>query len=153
MATDLVGEAIYVRLSSDHELSALLARDVNDPTRPAIYTVIPVPLGAELPYVVAYAANVSAEDDDVLDAHYERLGRDIHAYDAHPDDDGGGSAALVNAIAARIHELFHRQTLHIQGTIRNLSCSATPPIANDGETAFGRVIGLELQNAATVTIA
>ncbi len=153
---DSISAKLYTVLSEDAELSGLLGPSVIEPTRAAVYTTIPVPPGASLPYVVAYASNVFATDEDPLDepgaasTYYARVGRDIHCYAARPDD-GGGSASLVQDLAARVRQLLHRKPVILDDG-RMLSMRAAPAIANDGDEAFGRVVSLDILVATAAPI-
>lgn len=141
---DALGRAIYDALVDDTDLDALLARSVLDAALPAIYTTIPVPQRATMPYIVAYMGDVGSYNDDVLnpdDGGYRRVARDVHAYTARPDD-GGGDAEPVQTIAERVRRIFHRQRLVLEGDQVNLVMQAIGPIINDGEYAFGRVVTL-----------
>jgi hypothetical protein len=150
----MISQAILDRLTADPVLDGLLARHVGDASAPAIYTTIPVPRGAQTPYVVAYAANVAGVTEDTLDfaGTYSRVTRDVHAYTSRAED-GGGSASEVNAIAGRVRELFRRERLVLSGGAINLFCRANPSIAIDGEEHFGRVVSVDLliaESAPTV---
>lgn len=131
--------AIYSRLRGDAQLSGSLATSVID-SGSAVYTTIPVPRDAVLPYVVI-TGPISDTPDDAFDAEYRRVLMDIHCYAARPDN-GGGSVAVVNNIVERVRELFHRSVL--TGDPRNLVCEASSVVINDDETAFGRVLTLRL---------
>lgn len=142
---DPMTQAIFDRLAGDATLDALLARTViGDGTGPAVYSSDPVPPNAVLPYVVI-GANVGAGyvGHSVRESMRDVI-RDVSAYADRPDD-GGGSVALVNAIADRVRELFHQQVLALPGSgewARNPRLVASGPIPNDGQHAFGRVVSL-----------
>lgn len=150
---DAIATAIYERIAADADIPGMLAASVIDDSEPAIYTTIPVPPGAVMPYIVAYAGDVAALNEDVIgggEGGYLMRYRDVHVYGARPDD-GGGDATTVEAIARRLRALFHRQPLVLTEG-RNLSCSVTGPIINDGERAFGRVVSLALRTAETLGV-
>lgn len=141
---DALSSAIFDRLAGDATLDGLLARTViGAGTGPAIYSTIPVPPTAQLPYVVAYAGDVVSTNEDPLnaaDGEYRRVTRDISCYAARPDD-GGGDPSTVQAIGARIRALFHRAPLALSDG-RNLVAQAAGPHINDGDNAFGRVVSV-----------
>lgn len=129
---------MYERMVEDADLDEMLARSVIEPAKPAVYSTVPVPPGARMPYAVIVAP-ISDEPDDTFDAEYRRPWVDLHAYDSRPDA-GSGSTARVNDIAERIRALFHGQYYaDVPGT-RVLSMRCSGPVANDGDHAFGRVI-------------
>ncbi len=153
---DSISARLYDVLSSDAVLQGLLPKSVIDDSRAAVYTTIPVPSGAVMPYVVAYAGNVFAVDEDPLDepgaasTYYARIGRDVHCYTPRPDD-GGGSASLVQDLAARVRQLLHRQPFVLDDG-RMLSMRAAPAIVNDGDEAFGRVVSVDILVATAAPI-
>lgn len=152
---DSLTQAIFDRLSGDEVLGGWLAPSVITDEGPAIYSTIPVPPGAKLPYVVADGGNVTAEPDDPAPvAQYRDVIRDIHCYDGRPDD-GGGSVIRVNAIAERVRALFHQLSLALpmEGSYaKNLRLLASGPVVNDGPTAFGRVVSLHMRIAVAAAV-
>lgn len=138
--------AITQRLVSDASLDGLLARSVITASAPAVYSTIPVPADAVLPYVVV-SGPVSDVPDDAFDAEYREVLIDLHAYDSRPDD-GGGSVSAVNSIAERVRYLFHRKPLDLSPSSRCLVSECRGPISLDASEAFGRVTQLRLLVAA-----
>lgn len=148
---DALSLAIFERLAGDPALDDLLARTViGSADGPAIYTTIPVPSGAVLPYVVVYGPIINEPDDPAPSAPFrDPLTFDVHCYAPRPDD-GGGSVATVNAIAERVLVLFHREALSLplEGVYaKNLDLFVSGPIVHDGPTAFGRLLTLNMRVA------
>lgn len=139
--------AIYDRLRADAELSGLLAVSAIDGIGSAVYTGIPVPPSAALPYVVI-TGPISDNPDDTLEGNeYRRVLLDLHCYAARPDS-GGGSVVMVNSIAQRVRALVHRQPLTLPGDLRQLVVAVENVISNDDTAAYGRVLLLRSLVAA-----
>lgn len=134
--------AIVARLTGDTTLDGLLARSVISTTAPGVYSTLPVPQSAALPFVVV-SGPVTDTPDDAFDAQYRDVLIDLHAYDSRPDD-GGGSVARVNNIAERVRFLFHRKPLHLGVAYRCLVSECRGPVALDDDVSFGRVMTLRL---------
>lgn len=138
---------MYDRITNDATLDEILARSVVEPTKGAVYSTIPVPSGAALPYVFL-GLGEGMDPSITFDAEYRRIAVDIHVYDARPDA-GGGSVSRVNAAAERLRELFNGVNFEadIPGA-RALVMRCSEIQQHDGDNAFGRVIELRCLMAA-----
>ena len=123
-------EALYDVLVGDAALVLLLATyDV----LPAVFTVDPVPEGAELPFIVT-AGQVTAMPFDTKTTRGRELWRDVRCY-AEAD----GSAITVEAIAERVRALLHRQTITVTD-FGMVVAECSGPIGADEQDAYGRVV-------------
>lgn len=126
--------AIAARLQADATLAAMLA-SYNG--LPAVFTVDPAPDDADLPYIVA-AGEISQTPFDTKTTRGREVTRDVRCYAEASD-----SAALIEAIAERVRELFHRQRLAVSG-YENWVISCNGPRVADETDAYGRIVGLRL---------
>lgn len=122
--------AIHGKLSTDPTIASLLASYRGSP---AVFTMDPVPGDAELPYIVS-AGEVSQVPADTKTTIGVESTRDIRCYDA-----ATGSPVVVEAVANRVRELFHRSELSVLGWTWVLSV-VTGPTAADELDAYGRII-------------
>lgn len=127
-------KSLYDRLASDSTLTDMLSSFNGSP---AIFTIDPVPLEAELPYLVS-AGSVSDVPFDTKTEVGRSFVRDIRCYDKI-----SGSAVTVEAIAERVRNLLHRQPLSIDGASWMISDCSGPTTADEPE-AYGRIITLSL---------
>lgn len=129
-----ITQATYNRMANDATLTAMLATYNG---APAIFTIDPAPGDAALPYIVSAGQPV----DTAFDTKTTRgrtLTRDIRCYAA-----ADGSALLVESIAERVRELFHRQALTITGFVW-IWAECTGPIVADEQDAYGRVVSVRM---------
>ena len=126
--------AIFNKLAGDPTLVGLLASYNGEP---AIFTIDPAPGDATLPYIVT-AGEASQSPWDTKTTLGRSLVRDVRCY-AEAD----GSVITIEAIAERVRELLHRQTLMIAGFQWVIS-SCDGPIVADESGAYGRIISLSL---------
>lgn len=127
------------RIQDDATMDGILARSVIEPAKGAVYSTIPVPPGARLPYVYIGLGD-GMDPSATFDAEYRRPVVDVHVYDARPDA-GGGSVARVNAAAERLRQLFNAFNFEADvAGVRVLVMRCSEVIENDGDSAFGRVI-------------
>lgn len=128
-------DALYEALAGDATLTGLLASYEGEP---AIFTMDPAPGNAELPYIVT-VGHMADLPWDTKTTRGREIRRDVRCY-----ADATGSAAPVEAIAERVRELLHRQSLTIGGFSWILS-SVDGPIAADDRDAYGRILTLSLK--------
>jgi len=125
-----ITEGLYDRLAADGTLTALLATYNG---APAIFTTEPAPGDATLPYLVTAGA-VAVAPFDTKTTRGRTVTRDVRCY-----ADADGSAATVEAIAARVRTLLHRQTLPVDGyTFVMAECAG--PVQADEQDVYGRVV-------------
>jgi len=130
----LVTAAIYERLANDATLASMLATYNG---APAVFTVVPVPGDAQLPYIVT-AGDAVRRPYEAKNRPGWEIWRDVRCY-----ADTNGSAVQVEAIAERVVALLHRVPLEIEG-FGVLVGDCTGPISADEETAYGRVVTVRL---------
>jgi len=127
-------EAIYDVLAGDETIVSLIGTYGG---LPAVFTIDPAPGDAVLPYIVT-AGSVAQESWDTKTTRGRIITRDIRCYTA-----ASGSSQVVENIAERVRELFHRQELEIDGySCIILSCSG--PQAADEQEAYGRIVTLRV---------
>jgi hypothetical protein len=126
----MLTQAIYDKLSGDAALTALIATYDG---LPAIFTTDPAPGDAALPYIVS-AGEISNTPFDTKNCLGETVARDVRCY-----TDASGSAIVVEAIARRVRELLHRQSLTISGYNWIMS-DCFGPIVADEEHVYGRIV-------------
>lgn len=130
----MITAAIYARLAGDATLVALLNTYRG---APAVFTTDPAPGDAVLPYIVT-GGEVAQTPFDTKTTRGRTFFRDVRCYAA-----ASGSAATVEAIAERVRELLHRQSLEIAGFVWILAeCSG--PIAADEQDAYARLVTVKL---------
>lgn len=125
---------LYDKLAADGTLTALLS---TYNSLPAIFTMDPVPLQADLPYIIT-AGHVSDIPFDTKTQNGRQVVRDIRCYAPI-----SGSVVTVEAIAERVRALLHRQPLTIDGTNWIISDCSGPTVA-DEEDAYGRIVTLNV---------
>lgn len=126
--------AIYDKLTADATLTAMLATYNGSP---AVFTTDPAPGDATRPYLVT-AGEVAQAPFDTKTTRGRDVMRDVRCY-----ADADGSAVVIEAIAARVRALLHRQPLEIVGFDWVLS-SCSGPIVADERDVYGRIITLSL---------
>lgn len=138
----MLTETLYGKLVGDGELTAMLATYGG---LPAVFTTDPAPGDAVLPYLVTAGEIVINPDDTKTDRGQEVL-RDVRCYAA-----ATGSAVLIEAIAARVRVILHRQPLSIPGMTWLLSETTGPVVADEpggvseSVRAYGRVVTLRVR--------
>jgi len=123
-------EALYDVLVGDAALGLLLATYDG---LPAVFTVDPVPEGAELPFIVS-AGHVTDVAFDTKTGKGREVWRDVRCY-----ADADGSAITVEAIAERVRKLLHREVISVTG-FEMLVAECSGPIVADEPDAYGRVV-------------
>lgn len=124
----------YEVLSGDSTLTAMLAEYEGIP---AIFSFDPVPGDAEKPYIVS-SGEVSQIPKDSKNCRGRNIIRDIRIY-----TEASGSSILIESIAERIRELFHRTQLEISGFEWVLSSCSGPIVANELD-CYGRIISVNV---------
>lgn len=122
--------SLYARMVADEPLAALLA--VYD-GKPAVFTIDPPPEDAVLPYVIT-PGELATNPFDTKDLRGLELFQDVRCYTART-----GSAIDVDAIAARVRAMFHRQPIAVDGRQSLLTSVTGPRIAPDDD-AYGRLL-------------
>jgi len=108
MIASATTEAVFVRMNSDATLRSLV--NVFKPGGNLnIYTAAPIPESAEYPLILS-AGNVSILPWDTKTTRGFDVSRDIVVY-----DNATHTMLLVEQVADRIHELFHRFPLQPSG--------------------------------------
>jgi hypothetical protein len=129
-----VTQSFYDKMTTDPALAGLLATYGG---APAVFTADPAPGNATLPYLVTAGA-VARVPFDTKTTRGLDLRRDVRCYAAND-----GSAFVVDAIAERVWNLFHRQALTISGFgVWLTECSG--PLAADEQQAYGRIVTVRL---------
>ena len=132
---DPITQAIYDRMKDDQILAGKLA---SYKSAAAIFTAEPVPFDAARPYIIAAGAVTDVSFDTKTEEGREVM-RDIRVY-----CDASGTAEVVEAIALRLRDLFHRYRLPVEG-FSTLIASVTGPIAiPTDEHIQGRAVSLTL---------
>ena len=123
-------QAVYDVMAEDGTLTDLLNTYGGEP---AIFTTEPAPGDAAMPYIVS-SGEVAQEPWDTKTTSGRIATRDVRCYTAE-----SGSADVVEAIAERVWDLFHRQTIDIDGwTVVIAECSG--PVSADEQDAYGRIV-------------
>lgn len=124
--------AFYTRLANDSTLTDLLSVYNGSP---AIFTTVPVPADAELPYLVT-EAEVSTTPFDTKTTLGREVLKDIRCYVAK-----SGSAVLVETIAERVRFLFHQYALPLTGFDNAMLCLAQGlSVAPEEDDVYGRIV-------------
>lgn len=131
-----ITKAFFDTLNGDTTLTALLGSFDGSPS---IFTKTPLPSSMTLegngPYILT--TGESANDPGPMDTKNStgrEIVRDIRCY-----TDIKASSKDVEAIAERVHALFHRQIIPVTGFTVHVA-EATGPIEADEEDALGRVV-------------
>ena len=129
--------AFYRRLAGDATLVRLLSTYEGGP---AVFTSDPAPADAELPYIVT-AGEFASAPFDTKTTRGRQVFRDIRVYGPQK-----GSAALVEQIAERVHALFHRHELQVEGYGTVVAEASGPVVApaDDAEQVTGRRVPVRL---------
>lgn len=127
-------EALYDVLAGDATLGTLLSTHEGSP---AVFTMDPAPEGAELPFVVS-AGHVADVAFDTKTTLGRQVWRDVRCY-----ADADGSALTVEAIAERVRELLHRQTISVTG-FEMVVAACAGPVSADESDAYGRIVTIRL---------
>jgi len=129
-----ISKGFYDTMANDSTLTDLLTVFNGEP---AIFTTIPVPAGATLPWIIT-EGEVSVIPDDTKNSEGREIIRDIRCY-----DHAGGSAVRVETIAERVRYLFHHQTIAIAGFDNPISI-VTGPTTFDEDDTYGRIVTVRL---------
>jgi hypothetical protein len=129
-----ITKAVYDVLAGDAQLAALLNTYLG---APAIFTIDPAPGDAVLPYIITAGA-VAVTPFDTKTTLGRTVFRDVRCYTA-----ASGSSVLVERLAERVRELFHRQALTIDGFVWIMS-EVTGVINADEQDAYARLVNLSL---------
>jgi len=129
-----ITQTTYDRMAGDATLTALISTYRG---APAVFTIDPAPGDATLPYIVSAGQPVDTPFDTKT-TRGRQLTRDIRCY-ASAD----GSAELIESIAERVRELFHRQVLTITGFVW-IWAECSGPIVADEQDAYGRVVSVRM---------
>lgn len=133
MPADL-DKAFYTRMKDDATLTALLATFESEP---AIFTDDRIPAEAEAPYIHSHG-NVSLTHADTKSEDLEEITRDIGCYCDR------GQTAVLNAIATRVHDLFHRHALDIDSATTLIAEVSGPIPAPTDEFTIGAILTVRL---------
>ncbi len=131
---DALSEAFWERMVGDAALASLLATYSGNA---AVFTTDPAPGNAVLPYVVTAGQAVDTPFDTKT-TRGRQIWRDVRCY-AERD----GSAAVVEAIAERVRELFHRHMLAVS-FFETWIAECAGPIVHDEADAYGRIVTVKL---------
>jgi hypothetical protein len=123
---DLSG-AVYDRMAQDSTLVAMLA------SADAIFLDDRVGPDVPLPYIVS-AGNVADEPNDSKTDRGRRPTRDIYCYARH------GSTALVEQMAERVLELFHRHRLTLEDGWYAYGATGHGPVAISSDDYDARLV-------------
>lgn len=133
-----LSQAFYDRMANDATLtsgSGLATYGL----APAIFTRDPVPQDATLPYILMDGETLHDPFDTKTTLGHD-LTRDIRVF-----AEATGSTEVVETLAERIRQLFHRYALPVTGFTKTLLAEAFGPIElpSDG-TVYGREISVRL---------
>lgn len=123
-------EGFHAALIGDATLVALLSIFNGEP---AVFTTRLVPPGAKLPYIVT-TGEISNVPFDTKNTLGRTINRDIRCF-----TELTGSAVIVEQIAARVREIFHRKSIVFVGFATFIT-DVTGPIEIDEDDAYGRVV-------------
>lgn len=123
-------QAIYNRLIGDPTLVGMVNLYNN---QPAIFTIEPVPGDARLPYII-----VSGPVSDIPFDTKTTIGREM-LVDIRCYTENQGSRVLVENMAERVRELFHRQYIPVNG-YQNIITECRGPIFIPEDGALGMVV-------------
>ena len=125
---------IYEKLAGDTTLKSLIS---TYKTKPAIFTIDPVPSDAELPYIIVTGA-VSQTPFDTKSTLGRQIWVDIRCYTK-----ATGSVEAVDTIAERVRDLLHRVLITGTGFTTITSTVDGYIVAND-DYAHGRILTLKM---------
>ncbi len=123
-------QAIYNKLVEDPILVSMVNLYNN---QPAIFTIEPVPGNARLPYII-----VSGPVSDIPFDTKTTIGREM-LVDIRCYTENQGSRVLVENMAERVRELFHRQYIPVNG-YQNIITECRGPIFIPEDGALGMVV-------------
>jgi hypothetical protein len=123
--------AIEKRLVDDGTLTAMLAQYLSDP---AIFITVPLPQGVVPPYVAVPPAPVLLPHDTKISVG-RVVEREIGCYTR-----ASGDPSIVDSIANRVWELFHRHPLEVEGWKNIIVNASGPVIAPTDKTLYGRIV-------------
>lgn len=129
--------AFYQRLVGDDELADLITEYPDGTGVPAVFTDDRVPQDAVLPYVVT-AGETANEPADTKNSEGRRPFRDIYCYAPHQ------STKLVEDIAERVRELFHRHMLEVDG-YDTVIANAHGPVRLSADDYDARLVSVRLR--------
>ena len=123
--------AVFNRMNTDATLTDLLA---TYNANPAIFTSMPIPDDADLPYIVT-EGEVSNSPYDFKGSGGREIVRDIRCY-----TDNTGSSALVESIAERVRALFHDYAMSVTGFDDAMIMNASVGMAPEETDVSGRIV-------------
>lgn len=123
------------KLKNDPQLALLLSKYHGEP---AVFTTDPIPGDAPNSYIVTVGEVVSIPWDTKTSRGRDII-RDIRIYTS-----ANGDAILVEDLAERVRNLFHRQFLSIDGFQWVIS-GIIGPIVADEQDYYARIISLNLK--------
>ena len=123
-------QAIADKLIADSTLTTMLSSYKG---QPAIFSVDPVPEGAELPYIIV-GPIVDNSPKDTKNSQGRTVRIDVRCYAEET-----GSSALIESIGERIRTLLHRVSLTIS-EFQWIGSDCFGPISADEVGAYGRII-------------
>lgn len=128
--------AVYNRLLAWPGLTALVIKRYRGV--PAIFTRFPVPEDAPDEFVVLGPPVTDVEASSKTSRGRELM-RDVSSYTL-----ATGDPTRVNAIAAQVRAALRRWQPDLGSGTRVLVAEPSGPIANDGDSTYGRVISIRL---------
>ena len=135
-----VTQAFFDRLVNDSALTALLGTFKGSPS---IFTKTPLPPDVSLetngPYILT--TGEASQDPGSLDTK-NSVGREI-VRDIRCFADIAQSTKVVEDVAERVRDLFHRQAITVAGFTVEIA-EVTGPIEADEEDALGRIVTVRL---------
>ena len=105
-----ITQAVFDALTGDATLAALLTEFPAGSGNAAVFTVDPIPGGAVLPFIVTAGNLVDLPFDTKGTGHGREIQRDIRCF-----AQATGTSAPIDAIAARVRVVLHRQSLTVAG--------------------------------------
>ena len=129
--------AFYQRLVNDSVLADLLTEYPAGLGVPAVFTDDRVPQDAQLPYIVT-SGETANEPSDTKNSEGRRPFRDVYCYAPHQ------STKLVEDIAERVRELFHRHKLPVAG-YTTVIANAHGPVRLSADDYDARLVSVRLR--------
>ena len=128
-------KVFYDTMAEDDILASLIT---NFAGFPAVFTTEPVPADAVLPYIVTPGESTVLQFETKSHGGREVF-RDIRCY-----AEASGSAVIVEAMAERVRELFHRQVIPVTGFDTVSVEVVDGPLALDQDGIYGRIMTIRL---------
>lgn len=147
MANHPATQAIYTKMATDATLTDMLA--TYDPPGvggvvPAIFSSTIVPGGAEFPFVHMPGA-IADEPNDTKNDRGREVQWPIYVYSKTE-----GSVAEADNIAQRLQDLFHRQSLTIDGNVCYITEMRGPVAVPTSNDVTGRMVTLRARYKTAV---